>query len=112
MAWGAAGGDFVAAISGSAGVEGNGPYTMASTPMMVADVQSWIDNPSANFGWVMISDQEADQNASIRRVATREDMTLAPALQLDYIVVPEASSLLFFGLGFAAWAGCRALRRR
>ncbi|HEU4365885.1 MAG TPA: DNRLRE domain-containing protein [Candidatus Krumholzibacteria bacterium] len=33
-----------------------GPYTWAS-PEMAADVQSWLDSPASNFGWLLVGDE-------------------------------------------------------
>lgn len=55
--WDTPGGDFSATVSGTAEVDGNGPYTWNSTPQMVGDVQSWLDDPSGNFGWLLLGDE-------------------------------------------------------
>ena len=58
--WEEAGGDFSEAASASTEVSDLGPYIWAS-PEMMADVQSWVDNPDSNFGWVLIGDESANQ---------------------------------------------------
>ena len=37
---------------------------------MVADVQSWLDNPASNFGWLVLGDETAI--ATAKRFDTRE----------------------------------------
>lgn len=52
--WATDGGDFDAASSASISIGGVvGFYSWGSTANMVADVQMWLDNPSANFGWLL-----------------------------------------------------------
>jgi hypothetical protein len=59
------------------------PYTFDSTIRTVADVQSWLDNPAANFGWMLLSASE-ELNFSARRFAAREDTDRAPVLTIEY----------------------------
>ncbi|HEX9654377.1 MAG TPA: DNRLRE domain-containing protein [bacterium] len=69
--WNSAGGDFSATVSASVLVGGNGPYTWGPTPQMIADVQDWVSNPSQNFGWIIIGDEEQLQTA--KRFDTKEN---------------------------------------
>src|ERR1043166_9274273 len=50
--WAHPGGDFSAVVSGSQLVSSVGSYTWSSNSLMVANVQSWLNNPAPNFGWV------------------------------------------------------------
>lgn len=59
------------------------PYTFDSTLRTVADVQTWLDEPALNFGWMLISATE-EQNFSARRFAAREDANRAPMLTIEY----------------------------
>ena len=61
--WQTAGGDYSAAASASQAVQATGKYTWGSTDGMVADVQAWLDDPSANFGWVIIGNETGRQTA-------------------------------------------------
>jgi vacuolar-type H+-ATPase catalytic subunit A/Vma1 len=47
------GGDFSATVSASQSVGAIGTDTWASTAQMVADVQSWLNNPSSSYGWLV-----------------------------------------------------------
>ena len=69
--WSTPGGDYSATVSASRSVGGTGSYNWGSTSAMVADVQLWLDNPSQNFGWIVIGDES--QIESAKRFATRED---------------------------------------
>ena len=61
--WALPGGDFSAPPSATQSVDGNGSYTWGSTAQMVADVQSWVDNPSTNFGWMLVGNESSQPSA-------------------------------------------------
>ncbi|PYL65106.1 MAG: hypothetical protein DMF20_09340, partial [Verrucomicrobia bacterium] len=67
--WTTEGGDFSATVSASQLVGDVGVYTWSS-PQMVADVQSWLENPDANFGWLVLGDESGAGTA--KRFDTRE----------------------------------------
>ncbi len=79
--------DYAATASSVTLIDDIGRYTFTSTASLVADVQAWIANPSANFGWMLISQSEA-VSESARRFGTREDPSNAPSLVVDFSVVP------------------------
>jgi hypothetical protein len=62
--------DYAAMPGAVATAAGPGPVTF-SGPGLVADVQSWLDAPAGNFGWLILCRQES-RNSS-RRFASRED---------------------------------------
>lgn len=64
--WTTPGGDFVPTPSVLASVNQTGSYTWTSTPAFVADVQSFLDSPSTNFGWVIKCTDEASQPTAKR----------------------------------------------
>lgn len=78
--WDNPGGDFAAAASASAQVGGNGDYVWES-PEMTADVQNWVENPEANFGWLLRGDESAV--ATAKRFGSRESGT-PPVLVVQY----------------------------
>lgn len=84
--WANAGGDFSATASATQNVAGLGQYTWGSTPEMVADVQSWLDAPAGNFGWLLLGNEQA--NASAKRFDARENPVIAnrPVLTVTYTV--------------------------
>ena len=59
--WGSAGGDFSEKTSATVQVSDRGPYIWGPTSEMAADVQSWLDNPDSNFGWILIGDESSNQ---------------------------------------------------
>ncbi|MFO0831894.1 MAG: DNRLRE domain-containing protein [Phycisphaerales bacterium] len=83
--WTTPGGDFSPISSASTQVGAYGtPVSWGPSSQMVADVQSWLDNPSTNFGWVLRGVETSSQTA--RKFGTREEITAAyhPKLSIDY----------------------------
>ncbi len=82
--WATAGGDFSGAASGSLSISGTGSVEWTSTAAMVADVQSWLTNPSSNFGWIIIGGEATDKTA--KRFTSRSGgaMADAPQIVVDY----------------------------
>ncbi len=68
--WDTPGGDFSTTVSSSTEVDGNGSYTWNSTSQMVSDVQSWLNDPAGNFGWLLMGDETDPSTA--KRFDTRE----------------------------------------
>jgi spore coat protein A len=81
--WTAAGGDFAATASASTVITGNATYAWTSAGL-VADVQSWLDAPAGNFGWLVRGDESVSETA--KRLDSRENGQAAsrPALVIDY----------------------------
>ncbi len=119
-AWSTAGGDIAASASAVTSANGLARYQWGSTTAMVSVVQSWVDTPSSNFGWMLIAD-EAAGNLTARRFASREaaDIATRPQLRIEFtpggVGPPQLASsiptLSWFGLfmlmalvaGFAGW---------
>ena len=85
--WTNEGGDFSATVSASQSIGGIGQYTWTSA-QMVADVQSWLDDPASNFGWLVLGDESAA--ATAKRFDTRESAS-PPMLTIQYISRPRVS---------------------
>jgi len=83
--WSRPGGDFDPMPRGDALVDQPGPYTWESTSGMVADVESWLDDPSRNFGWILLGDETSSQ--TVKRFDSRESPEVAgrPLLEVEYI---------------------------
>lgn len=69
--WATVGGDFTPAPSVTRMIGGVGPYSFASSPQFVADVQSWVDAPASNFGWIMVGLEAGNRTA--KRFDSREN---------------------------------------
>jgi hypothetical protein len=88
LEWAEAGGDFLATPHAHAPVAGRGEYTWESTQEMVADVQSWLDDPEGNYGWLLKGNEE--DRATARRFGSRESENpeARPRLTVEYILPP------------------------
>jgi hypothetical protein len=98
--WATPGGDFAATASAVAIAPLDpGPIVWNSTPALVADVQSWLDNPIANFGWLLKGDEVTE--ASTRKIASREAFLPEerPTLVVDFLPAPTCDSIDFNGDG-------------
>ena len=82
--WSNEGGDFEPLSSASLSISGGGYYTWTTNAALVADVQSWLDQPNSAFGWILIGD-EAVQPTS-KRFESRESVFLEqrPLLTIEY----------------------------
>ena len=83
--WTNEGGDFSATASASQLVGPIGQYTWTST-QMVADVQSWLDDPGSNFGWLVLGDESTILTS--KRFDTRESAS-PPVLIIQYTPGPR-----------------------
>lgn len=85
--WATPGGDLIAQPSSTQFADaGSGAIRVQwpSTPTAAADVQSWLDNPAANHGWILIGDETEGQKG--KRFDSRENGIPAnrPCLRLVY----------------------------
>ena len=90
--WTTLGGDFVPTASASISVGGQGSYTWSSNAQLVSDVQSWVDNPTSNFGWLLKGDELT--NPTAKAFATKEHSIPAerPTLMVTYTTGGMAST--------------------
>ncbi|PHX95521.1 MAG: hypothetical protein CK546_02065 [Pedosphaera sp.] len=111
--WAAPGGlaatDFAAASSAGQSIYSvaNSPYFFTSS-QLAADVQLWLANPSENFGWMLLANDEGP-NFTARRFGSREDAINAPQLLVQFTTVPEPSALVLLAGGVVLLA--RRVRR-
>lgn len=96
--WTTAGGDFISTPSQSAsfGVSRQ-VLTFTSSMSLIADVESWVDQPESNFGWIILGDEPTVQNA--RRFPSRENANQAmrPKLTVEYTPMPDPQSIPTMG---------------
>ena len=83
--WTTAGGDFIATASASATVVNDGPYAWTSASLL-ADIQSWVNNPATNFGWILRGKETGPGNA-LKSFESRQsaDPTRRPKLEVTYL---------------------------
>jgi len=81
--WNTPGGDFAAAPSFVFDLASLGPTTAGVASGMVADIQSWLDAPATNFGWVLKTDEQVPSTA--RRIYSREFNSTPPSLTITYL---------------------------
>jgi hypothetical protein len=81
--WTNAGGDYNPVGSGLQAVGAAGFYSWSSVTM-VTDVQMWLNDPGANFGWILIGNEGLNHTA--KRFDSRTNVTAAnrPVLVVDY----------------------------
>ncbi len=82
--WGNSGGDFSAQPSGVTSVGSVGKYTWESTDQMVIDVQRWLDDPSENFGWILLGDETRGSTAKRFASTQISDTGSRPLLKVGF----------------------------
>jgi len=99
--WTTAGGDWSSSLTDIADASVTGTLTSFnwSSAAMVADVQSWLDDPTANFGWIIKNANETtatDFRAfwSAQGAAADNNSSLAPILTVTYVPEPLSLSLI------------------
>ena len=82
--WASPGGEFISGASASSSVHGVGQFTQWTSATMVSDVQGWLDDPTSNFGWIVIGDESTSTTAM--RFASREttEGTQRPVLSISF----------------------------
>jgi len=85
--WTNEGGDFFGTVSASQSAGPLGQYTWSSAQMIV-DVQSWLDDPGNNFGWLVLGDESTI--ATSKRFDTRESAS-PPMLTIEYEPAPRVT---------------------
>ncbi len=87
--WGEPGGrmgeDYSGVISATEQVTGVGVYEIELRLAGLEDLADWVADPALNFGWVLLSQEEGVPKTA-RRFATREAVSGAPRLFLEYVV--------------------------
>lgn len=77
--WSSPGGDYESSATATFSVGNVGSYE-ASSQGMADDVQAWLDDPSINFGWILIGDESTSSTA--KRFDSREHVAAGNRPQL------------------------------
>jgi spore coat protein A len=85
LLWGAPGGSYDPTARATTLVASNSFYRWSSASM-TADVQSWLDNPAFNFGWIVVGDESANTTATRFNSRQNGDATRRPYLRVFYTV--------------------------
>ena len=82
--WASPGGDFDPAASASTVVsDTTATLYNWSTPAMVEDVQTWLDDPTHNFGWILVG--ASDAAGSVKRFGSRNgNSSVSPQLTVVF----------------------------
>lgn len=83
--WTNPGGDFSETISSSTSVGARGTYTWEATDFMLADINMWLNDPSTNFGWILIGDEDTPKTAK-RFISGNNSASGGPSLTLTFEV--------------------------
>ena len=83
--WTSPGGDFVITPSATQSIDNNGFYSWSDVGM-ITNVQSWVDSPASNFGWLVKSTDELNVPGS-KRFDSRENVSGdGPLLTVTYSI--------------------------
>jgi autotransporter-associated beta strand protein len=95
--WSTSGGNWTASLADHADASVTGTLTSFtwSSAAMVTDVQNWLNNPAANFGWIIKNADETDQTDfrafwSAQGAAANNNPAIAPQLSITYTIAPPA----------------------
>lgn len=99
--WTNLGGDFAATPSVTMSLPPLGVSTTPISASATADAQSWLDNPTQNFGWILIMDELLPSTA--RRINSREaTFGQKPTLTVTYLAPGQNGT---WGTGCPSGAG-------
>ncbi len=88
--WTTAGGDFATAVSAVVTTPSLGAATSPTANGLAADVQSMLDNPAQNFGWLLKTDEALA--FVTRRLESRESAGIRPSLSVTYLLPGQTAA--------------------
>lgn len=92
--WTTPGGDFSAVALATATTGVNGAAVLWTSQPLAASVQSWMDSPASNYGWILVDPNPLPGVVTAKRLASREYATASqrPTLTVTYSLQQPASS--------------------
>ena len=104
--WSTPGGAFAPTASATTRVGVIGSYQWTSTQLS-ADVQGWLGNPAANFGWILKDDESAFP--AKRFVSAEGTLAARPKLNITYepATIPEPSVAILLAIAATGLLGVR-----
>lgn len=100
--WLTNGGSFAAGALATASVGGAGTTATWSGAALTGAVQSWVDAPSSNFGWILLGNEAISLTARQFGSSENPATALRPVLTLNVMPVPEPGSFVLMSLGLVA----------
>jgi hypothetical protein len=64
-------------------------YTWGSSPRLIQDVQAWVDDPSMNFGWLIMGDESTNRTATRYDSREHPDSENHPVLTIEFTPPPQ-----------------------
>jgi hypothetical protein len=92
LAWVEPGGDYVLQERAASTANGFAPIALTS-PELAGDVQTWLDAPATNFGWMLRGDEGSVRTAYRFGSRSIEFPERRPTLEIDY-TIPEPQMLV------------------
>ncbi|MSR70217.1 MAG: DNRLRE domain-containing protein [Phycisphaerales bacterium] len=80
--WTTPGGNYEPVASATKSVAGIAWYSWATSTRLVSDVQGWLNQPAANYGWFVIGNETTLQ--SVKRFDSRNSTVNQPQLIITY----------------------------
>ena len=94
--WTTAGGSYNGTASATASVGGIGASYNWSSATMNSDVQSWLDAPGTNYGWILRGDEA--NGGTAKRFSSSENSSNRPVLSVTYMPTVPVKLVFFSGL--------------
>lgn len=93
--WATSGGDYNVAPSASVSVAGIGNYTWGSNAAMIGDVQTWLNTPAANYGWLLVGNETQSQTSKRFETSEASQTARRPRLTIVYTPSPNSGACCF-----------------
>jgi len=108
--WSRPGGDFIETASATQTVDSPGFYSWTS-PALVGEVQSWLDQPSSDFGWLLMGPEHGSRTS--KRFDSKENVAASNRPRLTVVFTPpgigDACCFADGTCGVSTPAECEAL---